>query len=791
VGFAPTIGAWPAGAIGAGAWIGGFVNSAMLAGVGLAAVPLAIHLLNRQRHRPMPWAAMRFVLAAYRRTRRRVQLENLLLLLLRMAVVALLAFAIARPFAGEKSPLSRLTESRRDLALVLDGSASTGYREGVDTVFEREIARAREILRGLDGARGDRVRLILAGAYPRLLSWSNPSEALSVLDTLSAPTDEPLDLAAALSEVLKSAREGTAGAAATALEVRLLCDLQRRSFVPREEGAQPEPAAPREAAAARPLPGADAAGAKPARPALYDVLDALSQLGLRVLVEDLGPSDPVPPNLGVASVGTAGPPLGPGLPSEVRIEVLNHGPSARHGARVTLEVDGESRPSQAIDVPARGRAEAVFSLSFKDPGEHVLLARLEGDRLAADDTRFEVVTVPPPLRVLLVDGAPAAAIEEDEIGYLRAVLDPPIDDGNAGALSASHPFEPRETAPEALSTGEIRLEDFDAIWLANVESLPPAVVERLERAVASGAALIVSLGDRVTPEAYDTRLWRADGSGLLPAEILRRTAVPSRREGYFRVKSFDEQCPALAFFADERWKPLFTEVPIYEFFTVRLAPGARSLATLDDPGAHPLLVERPFDRGRVLLWTTTIDPAWTRLPESPRTLVPLAHELLRYATRTSGPPRNLAPGEPLAAETASFPRALALSRPDGSRTPLDGVPVEQPGGRWRLPTVPGKDTEKAGLYRIEMESAGSRAGALAFAVRMDPSEGDLERLAREELSSLHPALVAVAPGDRGASGIDPDAFQRGELWRGVAMACLAALVMESLWAAWIGRRRSV
>jgi hypothetical protein len=523
---------------------------------------------------------------------------------------------------------------------------------------------------------------------------------------------------------------------------------------------------------------------------LFEILDGLAQLGLRVLVEDLGPSEPVPANLGVASVGTSRPPVAPGLPCEIRVEVQNHGPSARHGARVTLSVDGENQSAQVVDVASRGRAEAVFSLAFKNSGEHVLEARLEGDRLAVDDTRFEIVDVPPPLRVLLVDGAPAAAIEEDEVGYLRSVLEPPVDDGGPAQLSGSHPFDPRTTTPESLSTGEVQFEDFDAIWLANVENLPPAVVEKLERAVAAGRALIVSLGDRVTAEAYDSRLWRADGSGLLPAEILRRTAVPSRRDGYFRVASFDTQCPALSFFADERWKPLLTEVPIYEFFATRAGTGARTLASLDDPGSHALLLERAFDRGRVLLWTTTIDNLWTRIPDSPRTLIPLAHELLRYATRSSAPTRNLGPGEPLVAEVGSFPRNLALSRPDGSRTPLDGVAQELANGRWRLPVIPGKDTERAGLYRIEMESGGSRAGSTAFAVRIDPSEGDLERLRPGELESLHPALVPVTSGETDTGGVDPRAQQRGELWRGIALACLAALVLESLWAAWIGRRRS-
>ena len=137
---------------------------------------------------------MSFVLAAYKRTRRRVQLENLLLLLLRMAALALLAFCVARPFASGDSPLARLTEDRRDVLLVLDASASTGYREDVETVFERIVARAQAIASSMDGARGDRLQLLVAARTPRLVSWTAPQKALAVLSTMSTPSDEPLDL---------------------------------------------------------------------------------------------------------------------------------------------------------------------------------------------------------------------------------------------------------------------------------------------------------------------------------------------------------------------------------------------------------------------------------------------------------------------------------------------------------------------------------------------------------------------------------------------------------------------
>src|SRR5688572_14452023 len=209
----------------------GFLHPALLWGMALAAVPLIIHILNRRRHRPLAWGAMRFVQAAHRRTRRRVQLENWLLLFLRMAAVAVLALAIARPFLGKESPLAALTEKRRDLVLVLDGSASTGYRD-VRSVHEALIERARGILSQLDGTRGDRARLYFAGLGLQRLSTHAPEDALAALSTLSGPLDEPLDLAALLSELVTLAREDAGESGRSALEVRLLTDLQRNTFAP-------------------------------------------------------------------------------------------------------------------------------------------------------------------------------------------------------------------------------------------------------------------------------------------------------------------------------------------------------------------------------------------------------------------------------------------------------------------------------------------------------------------------------------------------------------------------------
>ena len=66
---------------------------------------------------------------------------------------------------------------------------------------------------------------------------------------------------------------------------------------------------------------------------------------------------------------------------------------------VGLAVDGNRQPSQRIDVPAGGRAEAVFSVQFDEAGAHALEADIDGDRLVIDDRRASVVLVPPPVRI--------------------------------------------------------------------------------------------------------------------------------------------------------------------------------------------------------------------------------------------------------------------------------------------------------------------------------------------------------------------------------------------------------
>ncbi len=72
-------------------------ESLLWLGLPLIGLPVLIHLINLLRHRRVEWAAMEFLLVSQRKHRRWIILKQFLLLLLRMAAVAMIVFMVAQP----------------------------------------------------------------------------------------------------------------------------------------------------------------------------------------------------------------------------------------------------------------------------------------------------------------------------------------------------------------------------------------------------------------------------------------------------------------------------------------------------------------------------------------------------------------------------------------------------------------------------------------------------------------------------------------------------------------------
>ncbi len=164
------------------------------AGLGLASIPIIIHLLNRRRFRIVRWAAMEYLLQALRKNRRRLRFEQLLLLFVRCSLLVVLGLALAQPKGCTDNTTVAALGGRRPAlhVFVIDNSYSMGYeadRPKAKTHLDQARLLARQQLDTLtDGT--DQVAVVLAS---RLNSTQDASERVVL-----RPTDK---LAAAQSAI--------------------------------------------------------------------------------------------------------------------------------------------------------------------------------------------------------------------------------------------------------------------------------------------------------------------------------------------------------------------------------------------------------------------------------------------------------------------------------------------------------------------------------------------------------------------------------------------------------------
>lgn len=131
-----------------------FLVPAFLIGLGVIAIPIFVHLRQRERNEPIRFPSLMFLRQLPHKTTERRRLTHRLLLLLRALAVALLVAAFGRPFLKRADNRPVMGTERRAVVVVLDRSMSMGYRG----VWER--ARDSALAAISDLRSGDRAALI-------------------------------------------------------------------------------------------------------------------------------------------------------------------------------------------------------------------------------------------------------------------------------------------------------------------------------------------------------------------------------------------------------------------------------------------------------------------------------------------------------------------------------------------------------------------------------------------------------------------------------------------------------
>jgi hypothetical protein len=201
-----------------------FLNPLLLWGLLAAAVPIAIHLLNRRRHKTIHWAAMQFLLKATRESRGKKKLRHILILACRALGIAALALAAARPIVS--GLIGWGGGSIDTVVLLLDRSASMEGKPGDGLNPRRQIVleKVRDAMANLGSP-----RLVLIDSASKSPQEIPSPETLTDLSSTAA-TDTAADFPTLL-ELAADYLMETPGRS----EIWLASDLQESNWHPEDE----------------------------------------------------------------------------------------------------------------------------------------------------------------------------------------------------------------------------------------------------------------------------------------------------------------------------------------------------------------------------------------------------------------------------------------------------------------------------------------------------------------------------------------------------------------------------
>ena len=669
----------------------GFANLAMLGWLAAAAVPLLIHLWSRRRYRQTSWAAMEYLLAAIRQSRRKLQLEQLLLLAVRTLLVVLVVLAVAGPYFQRGGFVSTPGERTHRL-IVIDGSFSMGYVTADKSRFESAKELAARIVQ--QSPQGDGFTLVVMSSPPQVVVGTpvfEPRDFLREIDGLTLPHTSA-DLPATLTkieQILQEARREHPKL--TRHEVYFLSDLCRVGWVGEPADTAPGTEFRRRA---RRL-------AQSASPVVID----LGQTGCN--------------NLAITGLYAQESFVTLGRKVNVRAVLKNFAPTALKRQTVELLVDGRRVDQQDVDLAPAGEASAGFSYRFQTPGDHVLEVRAEGDRdhLQIDNHRWLAVDVKQSVNVLCVDGRPSGEPFAGATGYLACALAPRDDPASRA------PVRP-EVVPESALL-ELNLGRYDCIFLCDVAQFTAGEARVLDAYVKSGGSLVFFLGEQVLGDRYNREL-TGDSPGkprLLPARLGSLVEAPS-----YRLDPLGYRHPIVRAFRTSQRAGLLT-TPVEKHFKLKLPARSKAKVVLAIDNGDPLIVEEPIGRGRVVLVATSADVSWTPMPLWPSYL-PIVQEVLNYAIGGRLRQKTILVGDQLGATVPTPAGDVSLSL----QTPNDRVEdlrlrTEGDYGTWTF-----GETTTSGVYTAEFGPPISRTER--YAVNVDTVESDLTRLTPEELRGL-------------------------------------------------------
>lgn len=702
-----------------------FLNPILLLGILGASIPVIIHLINKKKAVSHKFAAIDFILETNKRIYVKFKLRQLILLILRTSLLVFLAIALARPLIKNLGSGTAEKNIPTSNVIIIDDSYSMQYADRHESFFISAKTVAKRIVDTLTKD-DDAVIIGCSGIALQVLPELDydKKHILNSIELL-----QPGFVTTHIATALDTAVEVLTTAKSPVKRIFLLTDLTRNGWDPSWFKS-----------------GHEKLRRHVSKVHIIDISEGKTLKNIAITR--------VEPRLDILERNAEG---------QIKVTISNFSPVRAKDVLVQVLLDGKRVTQGFFNIDAYASESKEFFFTVEKGKDHAGWVEIAGDNLSADNKRYFTMNTSHKLDTLLIDGDPKTNIYESETFYLEKALNP-------GREHAS-PIKPVICSIQEVNN--FAFADFNIVFLCNVETVPSEKIQELEKFVKEGGSVIFSLGNKVDAVYYNNAL-----SVLLPHRLhTTRTFSsdsPLSEEQPLHLKTSEPIHPVVRILSETQMNTL-SSVKFYRMFYIDPTPLGNCKTVLSFSDDTPALIERQIERGKAVLFTSSIDRDWTDLPVKPFFL-PLMQQLCRYV---SGSMTEEVHKEILVNHGWQFPcpydmNTIEITNPEGTQT------IVQPRFIDNERSFEYNETTIPGIYAVTAGGKSHPQLPQKFPVNVNATESNLDKIDQKEISAFMGGTNLTITTSHTGEGSDVLLGEaKKTLWGPLLFLALCILLVES------------
>jgi hypothetical protein len=439
-----------------------FLNITFLFALALGALPLLIHLLNRQRYQRIRFPTLRFLQELQKQRMRRLKLRQIILLILRTLAILCAVLALSRPVLRGSNLPGLPAKSSTASVVLLDVSGSSAAVTPEGTVFHQIITSALRLANMMN--EGDKSFPVALSVPPKLVIPDGTENRAYLEENLKGLS--PLPLSSDLSASLDVARPPLESSPQANHELYIISDFDKNCWN--------------------------------GKTSLTDKIPP----NTKIFLVPVGPNRI--PNHAVVKTQILSRLLEPNRPIEVDVTVTNFSDDRADNLFLSLYFENRRVAQSSISLAPSETKSLQFSILPDGAGFMSGYAVLEDDdALLLDNRNFFTLNIPERIRVVLVGSDPSV------MQFLKIALSPQGD--NRGTVEVRDiPISKWETAD---------LKDTDVLILADIPNLSSGATQKVRNFVARGGGVLLLPGPRIDIANYNSGVLKELGLPSLGAKV--------------------------------------------------------------------------------------------------------------------------------------------------------------------------------------------------------------------------------------------------------------------------------